>query len=305
MDRGPETAFAEQLQIDGFRRRYDAHPSGFGPYECSRLGRETGGIFFMLPSLETNLVRGEKRDYGMEAPYFPDLRTRAEVKTDIDKSPMRTMLEKVIYDLNPYNPAVQKQVEMRVDFSTDYVTLTQQIKQEVAKSVVFLEYLAKAETAVGKMQSARKVEESPRWQANYDLLYAQLIAYQARMYEYAAFIDQFGKDLEAYVKNPTSPKNAFKPPPKTKPAADSKSPALIHDEWHIRTRQKTITGDKIQPYVERATAQFKELIANHPGTPWAARADFELKRGFGVELVPVYDVPHPAPTGTPIPVPKY
>jgi len=305
MDRGPETAFAEQLQIDGFRRRYDAHPSGFGPYECSRLGRETGGIFFMLPSLETNLVRGEKRDYGMEAPYFPDLRTRAEVKADIDKSPMRTMLEKVIYDLNPYNPAVQKQVEMRVEFVTDYDTLARQIKQEVSKSVVFLDYLAKAETTVGKMQNARKYEASPRWQANYDLLYAQLIAYQARMYEYAAFIDQFEKDLEAYIKNPANPKNAFKPPAKTKPAPNSKSPSLIHDEWHIRTRQKTITGDKIQPYVERATAQFKELIASHPGTPWAARADYELKRGFGVELVPIYDIPHPQPTGTPIPIPKY
>lgn len=305
IDRGPETAFAEQLQIDGFRRRYDAHPSGFGPYECSRLGRETGGIFFMLPSLETNLVRGEKRDYGMEAPYFPDLRARNEVKTDIDKSPMRTMLEKVIYDLNPYNPAVQKQVEMRVEFATDYDTLARQIKQEVGKSVVYLEYLAKAETTVGKMQNARKYEASPRWQANYDLLYAQLIAYQARMYEYAAFIDQFEKDLEAYVKNPANPKNAFKPPPKTKPAADSKSPGLTHQEWHIRTRAKTITGDKIQPYVERATAQFKEIIENHPGTPWAARADYELKRGFGVELVPWYDIPHPEPTGTPIPVPKY
>jgi hypothetical protein len=305
IDRGPETAFAEQLQIDGFHRRYDAHPSGFGPYECSRLGRETGGIFFMLPSLETNLVRGDKRDYSMEAPYFPDLRTRAEVKADIDKSPMRTMLEKVIYDLNPYNPAVQRQVEMRVEFVSDYDLLAQQIKQEVAKSVVYLDYLAKAETTVGKMENVRKYEASPRWQANYDLLYAQLIAYQARMYEYAAFLDQFGKDLEAYIKNPANPKNAFKPPPKTRPAADSKSPALIHDEWHIRTRAKTITGDKIKPYVERATAQFKAVIDEHPGTPWAARADYELKRGFGVELVPIYDIAHPAPTGTPIPIPKY
>ena len=106
IDRGPETAFVEQLQTDGFHRRYDAHPSGFGPYECSRLGRETGGIFFMLPSLETNLVHGQKRNYDMEAPYFPDLRSRLEVKADIDRSPLRTMLEKVIYDLNPYNPQV-------------------------------------------------------------------------------------------------------------------------------------------------------------------------------------------------------
>jgi hypothetical protein len=197
---------------------------------------------------------------------------------------------------------------MRVEFSTDYDTLARQIKQEQSKAVVFLDYLAKAEQTVGKMQNTRKYEESPRWQANYDLLYAQLIAYQARMYEYAAYIDQFANDLEAYIKNPANPKNAFTPPPKTKAAPMGKSktkpPDLVHDEWHIRTRAKTITGDKIKPYVERATAQFKQLIEDHPGTPWAARADYEVKRGFGVELVPSYDVPYREPSGK-IPVPKY
>src|SRR5262249_2146576 len=61
IDRGPETPVVEQLQTDGFTRRWDAHPSGFGPYEQARLSQQTGGVFFMLPSLETNLVRGEKR----------------------------------------------------------------------------------------------------------------------------------------------------------------------------------------------------------------------------------------------------
>ena len=37
--RGPETADVEQLQYDGFRSRYDAHNSGFGAYEQSRLAR--------------------------------------------------------------------------------------------------------------------------------------------------------------------------------------------------------------------------------------------------------------------------
>jgi hypothetical protein len=295
IDRGPETAFVEELQTDGFHRRFDAHPSGFGPYECTRLGRETGGIFFMLPSLETNLVRGEKRNYDIDAPYYPDLRSRQEVKMEIDKSTMRTMLEKVIYDLNPYNPEARKIIEMRVEFSTDYETLAQQIRQEQAKAALYLPYLARAEETVGKMQKERKYEASPRWQANYDLLYAQLVAYQARMYEYQAYLDDFLKDLQAYTRNPADPKNKFKPPPATR------SPGLIHDEWHIRTRARTITGDKIKSYVERSSAMFKEVSANHPGTPWAARAEYELKRGFGVELVPAYDHPN---VQSSIPIPK-
>jgi von Willebrand factor type A domain len=297
IDRGPETAFVEELQTDGFHRRFDAHPSGFGPYECTRLGRETGGIFFMLPSLETNLVRGEKRNYDIDAPYYPDLRSRPEVKSEIDKSPMRTMLEKVIYDLNPYNPEARKIIEMRVEFSKDYDTLAQQIRREQAKAVVYLQYLARAEETVGKMEKERRYEASPRWQANYDLLYAQLIAYQARMYEYGAYLEEFLQDVQAYVRNPADPKNKFKQPPATK------SPNLFHIEWDLRTRQRTITCDKVKSHIERATAMFKQIMANHPGTPWAARAEYELKRGFGVELIPDYDIFHPEITN-PIPIPK-
>jgi len=298
IDRGPETAFAEQLQTDGFHRRYDAHPAGFGPFECSRLGRETGGIFFMLPSLETNLVHGQKRNYDMEAPYFPDLRSKLEVKADIDRSPLRTMLEKVIYDLNPYIPEIRKIIEMRMEFSTDFDALARQIRHEQGKAVVYLTYLARAEQEIANLADARKQESSPRWQANYDLLYGQVIAYQARMYEYGAYLEEFLQSVQAYAVNPGNPQNTFKPPPKFKP------PNLTHVHWDIRTRQRTITGEKVQPYIERASEIFKQIMEDHPSTPWAARAEFELRRGFGVELVPDYDGPHPTPTGTPIPIPK-
>lgn len=288
IDRGPETAYAEQLQTDGFHRRYDAHPSGFGPYECSRLGRETGGIFFMLPSLESDLVRGEKRKYALEAmrPYLPDLRARLEVKADIDQSPLRSMLEKVVYDLNPYEPEISKIIEMRVRFSPDGVNFRQQAITEQAKAIIYLEYLARMEKTMSKMARERRNEASPRWQANYDLMYAQIIAYQARMFEYGAYLEVFLRD------------------PKIVPA--TKPPNLTHVAWDITTRQKTITGEKIKPYVDRATAMFKAISETHAGTPWAARAEYELGRGFGVELIEVYHGPStPLPPGTPlIPVPK-
>ena len=288
IDRGPETAFVEQLQTDGFHRRHDAHSSGAGPYECTRMARESSGIFFMLPSVEADLVHSDKRKYELEAmkPYLPDLRSKLEVAADRDKSPLRLMLTKVIYDLNPYNEQAAKIIEMRVHFSPELPRLVQQARQEQAKAIVYLQYLAKAEQEVAKMAEQRRYEPLPRWQANYDLLYAQLIAYQARMYEYGAYLEEFIKD------------------PKVVPAF--KSPNLHHERWDIRTRKKTITGDVVEPYVERASQMYKDIIENHPGTPWAARAEIELKRGFGVELVEVYDGPDPViPPGTRlVPVPK-
>ena len=54
--RGPETAFPEALQYDGLHERWDAFSSGFGPYEQVRLARESGGIYFMLPGDEEDLI---------------------------------------------------------------------------------------------------------------------------------------------------------------------------------------------------------------------------------------------------------
>jgi hypothetical protein len=136
------------------------------------------------------------------------------------------------------------------------------------------------------MEKQRREETSPRWQANYDLMYAQVIAYQARMYEYGAYLEEF-------IRNP-------------KMVPLTKAPNLHLAVWRIHTRQKTITGDKIKHHVERATAMFHAIQETHAGTPWAARAESELQRGYGVELIEIYHGPPPViPPGTPIPpVPK-
>lgn len=288
IDRGPETAFVEQLQTDGFHRRYDAHPSGFGPYEQTRMSHETGGIFFLLPSLESNLVRGEKRRYELEAMrmYQPDIRSRLEVGREIESSELRASLTKVIYDLNPYVPEIAKIIDMRVEFSPDLPNLMKQIQIECEKATIYGTYLSRVEQEMERLKTIRRHEASPRWQANYDLIYAQIIAYQARMFEYRAYLIEFAK-------NPR-----FVPP--TKP------PNLTHTGWDIHTRKQYITGKIVEPYIERATAMFNGVIADHPGTPWAARAEAELRRGFGVHLIEEYHAPYRRPPpGTPLmPVPK-
>lgn len=288
IDRGPETATAEQLQTDGFHRRYDAHPSGFGSYEQTRLARQSGGIFFMLPSVEVNLVGGEKRLYELDAmrPYLPDLRSRAQVVRDIEKSPLRTGLTKVIYDLNPYVPEIAQIIEMRVNFSPRPDEFVQQARLEQAKAITYLAYLARVEQALFQLQPLREQEFSPRWEANYDLFAAQIVAYQARMFEYGAF-------LEFFLNNP-------------KQVPFQKPPNLYLDHWAVRTRQEILVPEKTQSYIDRATDLFNAVINTHPGTPWAARAEIELSRGFGVELIEVYDAPRPPPPAgvVLIPVPK-
>ena len=145
-----------------------------------------------------------------------------------------------------------------------------------------------ADEAIGSLgDDLRQQETSPRWQANYDLIYAQTIAYQARIYEYGAY-------LETFIRKP-----------KVVPFQKGPNTKLSH--WDITTRKQLVAASVSQPYIDKATTMFQQVIKNNPGTPWAERARSELARGFGIDLVPDYvsTLRRPRVSGRPIqPIPK-
>ncbi len=286
VDRGPETPFVEQLQTNGFHRRHDSHSAGFGPYEQTRLARQTGGIFFMLPTIEKALVHGKKRRYELEAMrrYRPDWRSRLEYARDRQNSHLQSVIWKVINDLNPYDPEQAKVIAMRVHFSPQTDQFLRQVAIEQAKAKIYVTYLDAAQRALEEIKPLREREYLPRWRANYDILYAQLLAYKVRIYEYGAYLDFF-------VRNP-----------KTAPAMRPPNLQLIY--WDIRTRKETITGELTASTIAQAQELFRQIIVEHADTPWAARAQWELDRGFGVELFPWYRAPAWHFTGPKIPLPK-
>ncbi|HWA98428.1 MAG TPA: vWA domain-containing protein [Pirellulales bacterium] len=269
IDRGPETPYAEQLQIDGFIRRHDAHPSGFGPYSQTRIARQTGGIFFMLPSPEVNLVRRDDRKYAFESmrPYLPDLSSRDDYAKERDRYEMRKSLWKVILDLNPYEKGRDREVQVRWwEWSVEPATFVAQAKEEYTRAQKLIGYMAAAQKELERVKPGRQREESFRWRANYDLMYAQMIAYQVRLHEYCASVEEMGRN--------------YKPP---------KDPKA--NEWHCYTIAKTKTDAKTKPQRDKAIELLKQVIKDHEGTPYAARAQYEIARGFGLELRAVYDDP--------------
>lgn len=282
VDRGPESAFVEQLQTDGFDRRYDALSSGFGPYEQARLAFETNAIFFMLPTVESNLVGGAdgKRRYELEAlrRYRPDLRPRVAVVADREKYPLRSLIWKVVNDLNPYEVEA---VRIQTSFSVDPAQFVQQARLAQERAKAYINYLEAAKQALEGGKRLREQEAEPRWQGNYDLIYAQVVAYQARMYEYGVALEQFI----------AAPKQAPTPTPPT-----------MHTAWTISTRKETRTTES-RKYIALSTKRFYDIIEDHAGTPWAERAKWELERGFGIDVVPYYEPPYPE-VGNPIPVPN-
>lgn len=292
VDRGPETAFVEQLQTNGFRRRRDAFSSGFGPYEQCRIARESGGIFFMLPTVEKDLVGGEanKRRYELKAmkPYLPDLDSRQKQLTMRNDYPLRSFIWQVIVDLNPLNEETARIIELEMTFPRDPNAFLQRARQEQEKAKLYINYLANAQNVMEEAYQFREDELNARWQANYDLIYAQIIAYQARVYEY-------GAALEAFIRNPKQVPQLLPP-----------NRRLVR--WDLRNRLDLSAEEISRPYINRASELFEKVIELHPGTPWAERAAEELKRGFGLEVMPVYRTPpspRPNPPNAPrIPIPK-
>ncbi|MGC3966737.1 MAG: vWA domain-containing protein [Pirellulales bacterium] len=285
IDRGPESPQPEQLQVDGVHRRHDAHPSGFGPYEQSRLARQTGGVFFLLPSPESNLVRRDDRRYDPDAmrPYLPDLSARTDYAAERDKHPMRAMLWKVITDLNPYVPQRGELVQVRLwDWPIERDAFAREAERNIKKAEQLLGYFAAAERELTKVRPQRDRDPSLRWRANFDTTYAQTIAYQVRLKEYISYI-------KAFVQTPKAIRNEL---------GDAR-PTNRWDGHYVR--RTLVNDDATTRQREEATRLFQQAVADHPGTPWAARAEYELARGYGLELREDYEDPRRAGVKVPTP----
>jgi len=262
VDRGPETAAPEQLMTDGFGPRTDAYFSGFGPYAQSRLAWRTGGIFFILPSVETQLYRSETRRYDLDVlqPYRPDLRSRAQIAADLQRNSLRGLIWKIVTDLDPARPQlVQARGKMCRRFSPDPKTCARQIVEARAVAESYLAGLSRAAEALDAKKASRDRDPSLRWKANYDLLRAQVEAYAARVYLYGAALDAA---VEKYQQPP-------KPPPSKKFVG-----------WRVQPQRGIPLDETAAKMLERSRDLYLAVIENHPDTPWAARAEWELNRDF-------------------------
>ena len=275
IDRGPETADPECLQFDGFHERWDSYMSGFGPYTQARLCKESGGIFFLLPSEDENLIGQAAVDQRKFAffdlkEYTPDLSPRRQYRQERDKSKFRATMWGIIKTLNPHTNG-----KIRIDtwhYPVDHQKFQTFGKQQFERAVEDMKLLNAAIMEMEKIRPLRDSEESQRWRAHYDLMLGQLMTYRVRLF-------QFMLAADAHAKNQTKPK-------------DPKS-----NEWHIERIQAMLPPDdaqikktgvdfkELQAQEKEARQQFEFVLKTHPRTPWAYRAQTELNQGFGIRFV--------------------
>jgi len=302
--RGPEAPSAEQLLYDGFRRRFDSHMSGFGPYEQVRLARDSGGIFFQLPHEEENLNDFKKKQFAALTmrEYLPNLDSRRVYIGEVSKSKFRVAIRTAIALLNPLNPQNQGLEIPEIEhFPVNPLQSTTKVLTRLQQISKVLQVMAVAHQKLNAVQALRDAEPSLRWRANYDLMSAQLMAYRVRLFEYGIALGQFGKNMPRLI------------PPKNPP----------HNYWEIRhgsdkllmpdaQQEKAlgVTAEQLRSYHREALQQLASVREAHEGTPWAMRAEWEEGRRFGATFRSWrYDPPKPQPKSTKpqpkrIPVPK-
>lgn len=294
INRGPETAFPEALQYDGLHGRDDRQRSGFGPYELSRLAKETGGIYFVLPSEEENLVSRdaiERRKFSFIElkEYIPELIPRRDYEEHRNKSKFRSTIWDVIKLLNPHLDGELNVKEW--GYPTDPARFKTEGDQNFKRALRAMGLLNQAAQTLEKIKPLREKEDSQRWRANFDLVYAQVLAYRVRLF-------QFLLAMDGYLNNFPKPKN------------------LQNNIWAIQRvpelaapteRQIKLTKvdmDEIKKQMDTARTQFDLVRKSHPGTPWAVRAEYELARGFGMRFVETFRDPR-YDNLTDIKVPKF
>ncbi|WP_339732773.1 VWA domain-containing protein [uncultured Gimesia sp.] len=294
INRGPETAFPESLQYDGLHGRWDSFSAGFGPYEQVRIARETGGIFFVLPGKEARLSgagKDEARQFRFQdmKEYQPLLMSRREYDATRSASKFRTAIWKVIVTLNPH---LDKQLNIR---EHHYPVKKKEFydigSKEVPKAIRAMGLLQKAVDILESIKPLRAQEKSPRWRAAYDLTLAQCQAYRVRLFQYCLAMDQHAKNM---------------PPLKEKK----------NNEWNVRRVKKILPPDPVQvkltkvnveklnEQLKKAETQYKLVIKEHPGTPWAQRAQYELNGGFGMQFDEGFRDPRYSKVGKEIKLPK-
>jgi hypothetical protein len=301
--RGPEAPSAEQLLYDGFRRRFDSHMSGFGPYEQVRLARDSGGIFFQLPHEEENLNDFKQKKFAALRlrEYLPNLDSRRAYIGDVSKSKFRVAIRTAIALLNPLNPQNKGLEIPEIEhFVVDPIQSTSRVLARLQQISRVLQVMATAHQRLAAVRSLRDAEPSLRWRANYDLMTAQLMAYRVRLFEYGIALGQFGKNMPRLIPAKNPPHNRWE-------IRHGSNKMLMPDAQ--QEKALGVTAEQLRSYHREALQQLASVRETHQGTPWAMRAQWEEGRRFGATFRSwYYQRPKPRPNNKPrpkpIPVPK-
>lgn len=266
VDQGPETFLPERVQV-GFTANFEQEPvidSGFGPYALTRLCYETGGIYFTVhPNRNVNrrVRRNEVDAFAADMSYFfdpvrmsryrPDYLSQQDYITKVKGSPLRTALVEAA-QMRPATGVSRPQTRFIKRAEAQLAGDLTRAQQEAAKLEPTLVRMAQK---LDPGMSVRENEESPRWQAGFDLAMGRVLAQKVRTETYNAMLAKAKRGM---------------------PFEKEKN-----NTWVLQPSSDISVGSKWQREADVATELLKSVAEDHKGTPWALLAMQELKVPIG------------------------
>jgi hypothetical protein len=260
---GPESLLSERINLQfweaGFGEDSVAAPSGFGPYQLSRVCHETNGAYFI----------GDGGDQGWSGGWGGRSASTFDPKTRPRYAPKYLSAEehRKFLESNAAARALQEAARLpsfelarvlSLDFfAGDEARLKQSLdraQQGVARTEPKLTELYEA-LRPGVADRAKLTE--PRLQAGFDLAIGRVLATQARVEGYNAML--------ANLKGGKRFKNAGS------------------SMWVLQAAEQTTAGSKYDKAIKDAHMYLERVIKEHPNTPWAKEAERELGSKMGWE----------------------
>jgi len=258
--RGPETADLEIFQWDGLYPRWDEKPSGFAPWELARLTKESGGIYFLLPTEEFLRLRQAEKTYSITQlkEFMPEYLGRPAYIQRRTESDLRRNLHQIVAETRGPD------FNYRREFPADPKAQAEAALEEGSKASQRLNVLLDVQKRIESLKKHRDREPLRRWRAHYDLMLAQVVVFQIKAYEYRALMAQLAQ-------SPRKPSKAPTP-----------NLAITFVVEHA-TKGLAPDAETAKKYSE-ANHLLNNVIAEYPDTPWADLAKDALTRGFSVVL---------------------
>jgi hypothetical protein len=260
---GPESRALERVRLKfaGYTDDYELMDSGFGPFGLERICRASGGAFLA--------VRGHSsRSFGVGRLNWPTGST-LRFEPDVMRSYLPDQMDKAGYVTLVQENAARRALRQAAQVGEVEILQAPQLyflkrdeagmKQELDKAQ---QAAAKVAPAVDRIYEllregarARSELTGPRWQAGFDLAFGRVCAAKARIDGYNAMLAGLkrGKKFE----NPDS------------------------TTWILEAADTSEASSSLRNLAERATVHLQRVVEEHPGTPWAAVAEYELKTPFG------------------------
>lgn len=253
VDQGPETAFAQVLQLpfigspDDWRTR-KRMSAGFGPYTLTRLCSETGGLYLL-----TEESRGDRFDPAQMRTYAPDYRPVRVIDAEIRKNPaMAALVQAAAYTYEGGGIPAPETV-----FRGYNDNILREDLAEAQKPVAETNYkLQRLHQILEAGEKARSSISDPRWRASFDLAMGRILAMRVRLEGYQRMLAAMSQSPQSFE----NPKN---------------------NEWILTPAQEIETGPQLRKAGEQAREYLKRVIDEHPGTPWALMAERELSQDLG------------------------